>query len=674
MICVVIKGPTYLEARQQIERALPYADLVELRLDLFVNVDETSLLELKSIFSIPMIFTLRSQAQGGNFNQSEESRVEHIYRLAALKPFYLDLESHMPEDVVRDISSLHPEIQLILSYHNLQETPENFDHLYADMQKIPAHFYKIAVTAKSSVDTMRLLVWSKNQNAKLIPISMGPNGQISRILGPIVNHPFTFASLDEDPKNPLGQLSAKLLIEQYRYRTLTSQTAIYGLIGDPVNLSISDETHNAVLAACGMDAVYVKIPVKSTELSPFLELAKALPIRGLSVTMPLKKSIMSFIDHLDVKAEKIGAVNTLQFKEDQIYGFNTDGMGAMEALETKCGIQGKHVVIIGAGGAARAIAYEAVQKKALVTVINRSPEKAYEIAHAFGCQGKGLHEMPACAQVGYDILINCTSVPMPIAFEDILLHVLVMDIKTKPKVSLFLENALKKGCQVIFGYQMFIAQALGQFKLWFKRMDRNKSQKILEEKVMTSLSSIKTERLILRPWRESDLEPFAKLNADPRVLEYFPATLTREESDALAQRIISKMDEQGWGLWAVSLPGVSDFIGFIGLSKVLFEASFTPAVEIGWRLAYDFWGKGYAPEGALAALQYGFETLHLDKIVSFTTVQNERSRKVMEKIGMKHHPEDDFDHPRLSLEHPLSRHVLYSVRAQDFFSLNPKKA
>lgn len=173
---------------------------------------------------------------------------------------------------------------------------------------------------------------------------------------------------------------------------------------------------------------------------------------------------------------------------------------------------------------------------------------------------------------------------------------------------------------------------------------------------------LKTDRLLLRPWRSTDFEPFAHLNADPRVMKYFPKVLSREESDLLAQRLSKMIETQGWGLWAVSVLDGADFIGFIGLNRVDFQAPFTPAVEIGWRLAYDFWGKGYATEGALAAVHYAFEILKLSEIVSFTPPQNLRSRKVMERIGMKHDPKDDFDHPKLPQGHPLQRHVLYRLK------------
>jgi 3-dehydroquinate dehydratase/shikimate dehydrogenase len=190
---------------------------------------------------------------------------------------------------------------------------------------------------------------------------------------------------------------------------------------------------------------------------------------------------------------------------------------------------------------------------------------------------------------------------------------------------------------------------------------------------MSKPSLIKTKRLILRPWREEDLEPFAKMNADPRVMECFPSTLNREESDALAKRMSNQLNEQGWGRWAVSVPGVAEFIGFIGLAVPPFNAHFMPAVEVGWRLAHEHWGKGYATEGALASLEYGFETLQLKEIVSFTTIHNQRSIAVMKKIGMHHDSADDFDHPMLPADHKLLRHVLYRMSStewhKDFFGL-----
>ena len=175
---------------------------------------------------------------------------------------------------------------------------------------------------------------------------------------------------------------------------------------------------------------------------------------------------------------------------------------------------------------------------------------------------------------------------------------------------------------------------------------------------------IQTERLILRQWSEKDLEPFAQLNADPRVREYFPGLLSRQESDSSVKLMSDHIERCGWGFWAASLVLTGEFIGFIGLEDVHFTAPFNklaPAIEIGWRLAFNYWGKGYATEGALAALRYGYETLKIEEIVSFTAVANQHSRHVMEKIGMHHDPKDDFDHPKLAEGHPLRKHVLYRL-------------
>lgn len=167
--------------------------------------------------------------------------------------------------------------------------------------------------------------------------------------------------------------------------------------------------------------------------------------------------------------------------------------------------------------------------------------------------------------------------------------------------------------------------------------------------------TLRTERLTLRAWTDADRAPFAALNCDPRVMEHFPSLLTREESDALVARIVEHFARHGYGLWALERDGA--FVGYAGLSAVAFEAAFTPAIEIGWRLAHAAWGQGYASEAARAVLRYAFGELALREVVSFTAVVNVRSRKVMERIGMR--AAGEFDHPRLPGGHPLRRHVLF---------------
>lgn len=175
-----------------------------------------------------------------------------------------------------------------------------------------------------------------------------------------------------------------------------------------------------------------------------------------------------------------------------------------------------------------------------------------------------------------------------------------------------------------------------------------------------TLPTLHTPRLVLRPWRDADDDAFAAMFADPRVMEFLPAA-SRADIDAFIQRIKAHFAEHGFGWWAVEVPGVAPFIGYVGLTVPRFEAPFMPAIEIGWRLASAHWGKGYATEGAKAALEFGFSQLGFDEIVSFTVPANTRSRRVMERLGMTHDPAEDFDHPRLPEGHALRRHVLYRL-------------
>jgi RimJ/RimL family protein N-acetyltransferase len=172
---------------------------------------------------------------------------------------------------------------------------------------------------------------------------------------------------------------------------------------------------------------------------------------------------------------------------------------------------------------------------------------------------------------------------------------------------------------------------------------------------------LRTERLVLRGWRPEDREPFAALNADPQVVEYLPGALSRAESDALVDRIESGWENRGYGLWAVEVPGGAPFIGFVGLDHQAFDSPFNPAVEVGWRLAASAWGHGYATEAGRASLAFGFQQHGLEEIVSFTTRHNVRSRRVMERLGMRRDADDDFEHPSVAEGSPIRFHVLYRL-------------
>ncbi len=183
---------------------------------------------------------------------------------------------------------------------------------------------------------------------------------------------------------------------------------------------------------------------------------------------------------------------------------------------------------------------------------------------------------------------------------------------------------------------------------------------------MSGASVLRTSRLILRPWVDADVDAWAALNADPRVMEFFPSTYDRARSESSAAAMRRDLARDGYGWWALEVAGGAAFTGVVALQQVPFQAPFTPALEVGWRLAHDYWGRGYATEGAHAALDFAFDALGRDEVVAMTARPNLRSQRVMQRLGMRHDSCDDFDNPMLEADHPLRRHVLYRVRRDDW--------
>ena len=186
-----------------------------------------------------------------------------------------------------------------------------------------------------------------------------------------------------------------------------------------------------------------------------------------------------------------------------------------------------------------------------------------------------------------------------------------------------------------------------------------------------AFADILTPRLRLRAWRDADLAPFAAMNGDPRVMEWLPSVLDRDASDAAAKRLRDHFEEHGFGKCVVETRDGGKFVGVVGLGWCTFEAPINPSVEVGWRLAASHWGKGYATEAARAALDYGFREVRLERITSFTVPANERSWRVMQRLGMTYTPDNDFEHPLLPPDSPLRRHVTYVMRKDDWARLPP---
>ncbi len=418
MLFAVIIGPTYDTACAQILQANPLAQGIEMRLDL-MELTETEKEELTQKTALPVIFN------------SGES--------------FLQFGS-----------------QTLFSYHNFEETPQDLQLLFSHLPQ--ADIYKIATMAHSTLDALKMLLFVQEKSAqgiKLCGICMGEKGQVSRILSPIFGSYLNYAAIDQ--QSAPGQLKLAELKSIYHYDALNKDTAIYGLIGDPTTQSPSHITHNQFFREQGINAVYVKMQIAKEELASFFSLAKKLKICGLSVTIPLKELVLPFLDEIDPVAQEIGAVNTIVFEKGKMKGYNTDAAGALDAIEAKMAVKNKTMVLLGAGGSAKAIAYEAKRRGAFVTVVARRLEQAEKI----GDRALLFEAMEEIFCEGYDILINCTPEANPIDPKHLCEKSVVMDINTKQRDTPFLTEARHKQCTIVYGIEMFINQAQGQFKLWF---------------------------------------------------------------------------------------------------------------------------------------------------------------------------------------------------------------
>ncbi|MBS0615579.1 MAG: shikimate dehydrogenase [Verrucomicrobia bacterium] len=346
-----------------------------------------------------------------------------------------------------------PEVKnLILSYHNFEETPSDLEGLLKKLKaKSRAQYYKIATMAKSTLDCFRMLELAQ-KHSNVIGICMGEDGTPSRILAPLFGTPIMYASLSPEHATAPGQLTMQELIGVYHFRKLNKNTLIYAVIGDPVSQSPGHLYHNERLKGEG---VYVKLRIRSEELSRFFTYVRHLPFKGLSVTIPHKVAVMDYLDVIDPEAKEIGAVNTIDIRDGKLIGYNTDALGALGALGE---VSGKRVIVLGAGGAAQAIIHGLLKHHAHVTIINRTRAKAEELSKRFQCTVGSEEDLKG----PYDILIQATSSDeVPVLQEG----KVVMDISLKETP--FLSAARKLGCHVIPGMEMYRIQAEAQRLKWF---------------------------------------------------------------------------------------------------------------------------------------------------------------------------------------------------------------
>lgn len=488
MLFGVIPGPNIKSAAHLCEQGKPFIDGVELRLDFFEKIDIAEIKTFIEECGVPVILTVRRKDQGGAFARGETTRLELIECLCGLQPAYIDLEYDVPNDFRKRLFDAYPRISFISSYHDFTKTPDDLDAVYEKIKKPFAHIHKLAVTAQSSLDTLRMLEFvQSHSDEKIIGLSMGEEGKATRILAPVIGSFLSYAYMDL--ATAPGQMNVREMQEIYRFSKLNRRTAIYALIGDPVDKSLGALIHNAVFDEQNINAVYLKIGVKKEDLAAFVDLARKLPFKGFSVTMPHKEAVLPFLDQVSIPAQAHGACNTIEIAQGQWIGHNTDSIGALNAIEKRQSVNGKHIVFIGAGGAAKAVIVEAARRGAFVTVINRTPDKAIEIVKGLKGRGGGWELLSQVCREGYDIIINCIPDSQVIEDEWILPKKIAMDIVYVPKNTPFLLKATQKKCRIIFGYEMFVGQAVEQQRIWFPQtIDCDKALALIEEKVVSALA------------------------------------------------------------------------------------------------------------------------------------------------------------------------------------------
>ncbi|MBQ3389350.1 MAG: shikimate dehydrogenase [Thermoguttaceae bacterium] len=451
--------------------------LVELRLDFLRKMPDLG--RLLPNRKVPVIVTVRRKQDGGLWSYDEEKRMVLLRTAIISGADYVDIESDIAAKIPR-----YGKTKRVISYHNFEKTPSDLDALRDEILKTAdPDIIKIAVTPKSVGDLFRLFDFMKRANAPGTPkptvvVGMGELGMPTRILGKKYGIPFTYATFSQQRIVAPGILYYKTLRDGYRYESINAETEVYGVIADPIAHSLSPLIHNAAFANAKLNKVYIPFRVPSGEAAEFIEKAPGIDVRGLSVTIPHKSAVIPKLTRLDPAVEEIDACNTILFRSDAVFGYNTDYLASALCIETAMGgaqgdsspIAGKQILILGAGGAGKAVAYGLIKKGGRVTIADRTVEKAEKAASQLGCS---YCDWDARKSYVTNIIANCTSVGMypdvdqtPIGPESIRNGMYVFDAVYNPEQTYLLRLAKQKGATPISGLEMFIGQACLQFRLF----------------------------------------------------------------------------------------------------------------------------------------------------------------------------------------------------------------
>ena len=465
------------------------AELVELRLDYLAG--DIRFRELLENRPGPVIVTCRRDSDGGKFSGSEESRLSILRMAVAEGVEYIDLEEDVADQIPRFGNT-----KRIVSLHDFRKTPPDLAEIHARMSTLDADIIKLATLANTPADNIRMLDMVKKAKIPTVGICMGEIGTPSRVLAGKFGAPFTYATFHAERSLAPGQLSFAEMRDVYHYDDIQADTDVYAVIGDPIAHSHSPLVHNAAFRKLDMNAVYLPMRIRHEQLEAFLSDAPEMGLRGLSITIPHKEAVAKMLTQVDRVIAGIGAANTLLFSASGMVGYNTDSRAAIDSLESRLperedALKDRTVLILGAGGAAKAVTYSLLNRGAKVIVTSRTDERAQKLADQLGCRTvswKSRHGVEP------SVLINCTPVGMHPNVDDTPFdrHYLkpsmtVLDTVYNPENTLLTKEARSQGCVTVTGTEMFVRQAALQFRLF---TGVEPPEKIMRETLRNSVGAV----------------------------------------------------------------------------------------------------------------------------------------------------------------------------------------
>ena len=472
-VCVALFADNPADLMQKVEAAANENSLLELRLDYLPHPAQI-LPKLKQFAGfhrdIVLIATCRRAANGGKFRGTAASQLEILSKAAAAGCQLVDIELETANVLKeREIQKLRQQAGLIISFHDYRAT-KKLEETWEQMHGFPTDYIKIVSTAKSLSDNVKMLrlLEQRSDVVSTVGVCMGEPGIISRTLNVRSGSEFTFASAHPGEETAPGQIAARVLRDVYRIDMVDAATKVYGVAGDPIGQSLSPQMMNTAFRRENINAVYV--PLQTRDVADLLQCVREIPIQGLSITMPLKEEVMGHLDKTDALSAKIGACNTLIRSQDgKLYGFNTDVAGVVRPLEQRLSLSGAKILVIGAGGAARAAVFGLKDRNAEVWVMNRTAEKGQKLARQAHAH---YVSHPQLKKLEFDVIVNATPVGMnaerpqsPLDESELRARYL-FEMIYNPMETKLVKMARAKGIQVIPGTEMFVHQGARQFEIW----------------------------------------------------------------------------------------------------------------------------------------------------------------------------------------------------------------